>query len=322
MTTIDVKLLDDRMAAHLPAYATPGSAGLDLRACLPGPITLHPGETTLVPSGLAIHLADPGLAAMVLPLLASFAKSILNTRRQFVVPAVADGRDARPVELPDVRHLGVALAQVLTIHVITADTFGKVQAAMAGLPCTVRILPQTGQGRQALGYALEQGKPGLWSGIGGGNVDREWWRTFIRKQHAQGIKVVIPQVMAIEKNAALIRIVKAAEELHQGGLARAIFADKRQNFSRLQREVQISHRPALCTGIPETHALEHKSLADWFWEGPRILRRQNFRLDFEKREQVVEIKRLAGRGRKTCKKPFKQVAQTAEGSGEKSEIAN
>ncbi|MDX9718781.1 dUTP diphosphatase [Thauera sp. WH-2] len=67
MHRIDVKLLDERLRTHPPAYATEGAAGLDLRACLPGPITLHPGETTLVPSGLAIHLADPGLAAMVLP---------------------------------------------------------------------------------------------------------------------------------------------------------------------------------------------------------------------------------------------------------------
>jgi dUTP pyrophosphatase len=67
MHRIDVKLLDERLKSHPPAYATDGAAGLDLRACLPGPITLHPGETTLVPSGLAIHLADPGLAAMVLP---------------------------------------------------------------------------------------------------------------------------------------------------------------------------------------------------------------------------------------------------------------
>ncbi|KAI5916899.1 dUTP diphosphatase [Thauera sp. 2A1] len=67
MHRIDIKILDDRLRSHPPAYSTCGSAGLDLRACLPAAITLHPGETTLVPSGLAIHLADPGLAAMVLP---------------------------------------------------------------------------------------------------------------------------------------------------------------------------------------------------------------------------------------------------------------
>lgn len=67
MTTIDLKVLDARMAAQLPAYATTGSAGLDLRACLDEPVTLAPGATTLVPTGLAIHIGDPGLAAMILP---------------------------------------------------------------------------------------------------------------------------------------------------------------------------------------------------------------------------------------------------------------
>jgi dUTP pyrophosphatase len=64
---IDVKLLDPRMAALLPAYATPGSAGLDLRACLDAPLTLAAHACELVPTGLAIHLADPGYAAMILP---------------------------------------------------------------------------------------------------------------------------------------------------------------------------------------------------------------------------------------------------------------
>lgn len=67
MTTIDIKVLDERMASQLPAYATPGSAGLDLRACLDGPVELAPGQTTLIPTGLAIHIEDPGLAAMILP---------------------------------------------------------------------------------------------------------------------------------------------------------------------------------------------------------------------------------------------------------------
>ena len=67
MTTIDVKVLDARMAAHLPAYATAGSAGLDLRACLDAPLTIAPGTTHLIPTGLAIHVADPGYAAIILP---------------------------------------------------------------------------------------------------------------------------------------------------------------------------------------------------------------------------------------------------------------
>lgn len=67
MTTVDVRLLDPRMADAMPAYATPGSAGLDLRACLDQPLVLAPGQAELIPTGLSIHLGDPGLAAMILP---------------------------------------------------------------------------------------------------------------------------------------------------------------------------------------------------------------------------------------------------------------
>ena len=64
---IDVKILDPRLADQLPAYATPGSAGLDLRACLPAALTLQPNAWQLVPTGIAIYLADPGFAALILP---------------------------------------------------------------------------------------------------------------------------------------------------------------------------------------------------------------------------------------------------------------
>jgi dUTP pyrophosphatase len=67
MRQIDLKILDPRMKDFLPAYATGGSAGLDLRACLDAPLTLEPGQTVLVPTGLAIHIGDPGYAAMILP---------------------------------------------------------------------------------------------------------------------------------------------------------------------------------------------------------------------------------------------------------------
>ena len=67
MRNIDVRILDKRLKDHLPAYATAGAAGLDLRACVDAPALLHPGETLLVPTGIAVHLADPGIAAMVLP---------------------------------------------------------------------------------------------------------------------------------------------------------------------------------------------------------------------------------------------------------------
>ena len=60
-------MLDERIRPHLPAYATPGSAGMDLRACIDAPLTLAPGQVELVPTGIAIHIADPGLAALILP---------------------------------------------------------------------------------------------------------------------------------------------------------------------------------------------------------------------------------------------------------------
>lgn len=64
---LDVKVLDPRIAAQMPEYATPGSAGLDLRACLDAPLTLAPNAWQLVPTGLAIHLANPAYAALILP---------------------------------------------------------------------------------------------------------------------------------------------------------------------------------------------------------------------------------------------------------------
>ena len=65
--TIAFRVLDERIRPHLPAYATPGSAGMDLRACIDAPLELAPGDTHLVPTGIAIHIGDPGLAAVILP---------------------------------------------------------------------------------------------------------------------------------------------------------------------------------------------------------------------------------------------------------------
>ncbi len=67
MMNVEVKIIDPRMAEQLPAYATPGSAGLDLRACLDAPLNLLPNAWQLVPTGIAIYLKDPNFAAMILP---------------------------------------------------------------------------------------------------------------------------------------------------------------------------------------------------------------------------------------------------------------
>jgi dUTP pyrophosphatase len=67
MKKLDIKIFDEKIRSNLPAYATHGSAGLDLRACIDEPITLRAGDTALIPTGLAIHLDDPGLAAVIIP---------------------------------------------------------------------------------------------------------------------------------------------------------------------------------------------------------------------------------------------------------------
>ena len=67
MRKLEVKILDERIRGMLPHYATPGAAGLDLRACIDAPVTLHPGESQLVPSGIAIHVGNPDYAAVILP---------------------------------------------------------------------------------------------------------------------------------------------------------------------------------------------------------------------------------------------------------------
>ena len=79
MMRLDVRILDPRLQGRLPAYATAGSAGLDLRACIDAPLTLTPGDAQLLPTGMAIHLGDPGYAAMILP------RSGLGTRHGIVL---------------------------------------------------------------------------------------------------------------------------------------------------------------------------------------------------------------------------------------------
>lgn len=67
MIDLDVRILDERLRGALPAHATPGSAGVDLRACIDAPLEVAPGQAVLIPTGLAIHVADPGYAGLVLP---------------------------------------------------------------------------------------------------------------------------------------------------------------------------------------------------------------------------------------------------------------
>ncbi|MEO8849354.1 MAG: dUTP diphosphatase [Casimicrobiaceae bacterium] len=65
--TIDLRILDERIRDHLPAYQSPGAAGMDLRACIDAALSIAPGDTHLIPTGIAIHIGDPGIAAIILP---------------------------------------------------------------------------------------------------------------------------------------------------------------------------------------------------------------------------------------------------------------
>ena len=125
MKTLDVKILDLRLKDNLPAYATAGSAGLDLRACIDAPFTLAPGETHMVPTGLAIHVSDPGYAALVLPRSGLGSKSgivlgnltgLIDSDYQGPLMCALWNRSATPFELKPMERIAqlviVPVAQV------------------------------------------------------------------------------------------------------------------------------------------------------------------------------------------------------------------
>jgi len=123
---IDVKILDDRLRDQLPHYATAGSAGLDLRACIDGTITLEPGETQLIPTGLAIHLADPGYAALILPrsglghkhgIVLGNLVGLIDSDYQGPLMVSAWNRGQQPFELTPMERL----AQLVIVPVMQAE---------------------------------------------------------------------------------------------------------------------------------------------------------------------------------------------------------
>lgn len=123
---MDVKILDARLRELLPAYATPGSAGLDLRACIEATITLAAGETRLIPTGLAIHLADPGFAAMILPrsglghkhgIVLGNLVGLIDSDYQGQLMVSTWNRSAQPFELVPMERL----AQLVIVPVVQAE---------------------------------------------------------------------------------------------------------------------------------------------------------------------------------------------------------
>ncbi len=123
---MDVKILDARLRELLPTYATPGSAGLDLRACIEATITLAAGETRLIPTGLAIHLADPGFAAMILPrsglghkhgIVLGNLVGLIDSDYQGQLMVSTWNRSAQPFELVPMERL----AQLVIVPVVQAE---------------------------------------------------------------------------------------------------------------------------------------------------------------------------------------------------------
>ncbi|UTW48731.1 dUTP diphosphatase [Bacterioplanoides sp. SCSIO 12839] len=128
MQTLQVRILDDRIGNEIPMpeYATSGSAGLDLRACLDAPLTLHPGETQLIRTGLSIFIEDPSLAAMILPrsglghkhgiVLGNLVGLIdSDYQGELMVSCWNRGKDSFTIEI------GERLAQLVLVPVVQAE---------------------------------------------------------------------------------------------------------------------------------------------------------------------------------------------------------
>jgi dUTP pyrophosphatase len=146
MTQIDVRILDPRLKDQLPAYATPGSAGLDLRACLDETLSISPGQTKLVPSGIAIHIADPGLAALILPrsglghkhgIVLGNLVGLIDSDYQGQLFVSVWNRGDQPFELKPLERI----AQLIVVPVVQAsfnvvDTFTESNRGVAGFGST------------------------------------------------------------------------------------------------------------------------------------------------------------------------------------------
>lgn len=145
---MDVKILDARLRTQLPAYATAGAAGLDLRACIDAPCTLQAGETRLIPTGMAIHLADPGYAALILPrsglghkhgIVLGNLVGLIDSDYQGQLMVSAWNRGAQPFELVPMERL----AQLVIVPVVQAefnlvDEFGDSARGSGGFGSTGR----------------------------------------------------------------------------------------------------------------------------------------------------------------------------------------
>jgi len=148
MHKLQVKILDPRVRHDLPHYATPGAAGLDLRACIDAPLVLQPGDSQLVPSGLAIHIGDPGYAAIVLPRSGLGAKHGIvlgnlvglidsDYQGQLFVSVWNRGRAAFTIQ-PLERIAQLVVVPVVQVALQVVDEFTESQRGAAGFGSTGR----------------------------------------------------------------------------------------------------------------------------------------------------------------------------------------
>ena len=146
MKTLDVKILDARLKDHLPAYATPGSAGLDLRACIDAPFVLAPGETRMVSTGIAIHVGDPGYAALVLPRSGLGSKSgivlgnlvgLIDSDYQGPLMCTLWNRSAAPFELQPMERIAqLVIVPVAQVAFKVVDEFAASARGTGGFGST------------------------------------------------------------------------------------------------------------------------------------------------------------------------------------------
>ena len=145
---IDVKILDPRIAEQFPTYATAGSAGLDLRACLDAPLTLAPNAWQLVPTGMAIHLADPGYAALILPrsglghkhgIVLGNLVGLIDSDYQGELMVSAWNRSAEPFTIAPMERIAqLVIVPVLQAQFNWVDGFAPSQRGQGGYGSTGR----------------------------------------------------------------------------------------------------------------------------------------------------------------------------------------
>ena len=146
MKTLDIKILDPRMRDCLPAYATGGSAGLDLRACHDAPLVLQPGQTELVPTGLAIHIGDPGHAALILPrsglghkhgIVLGNLVGLIDSDYQGQLMVSAWNRGQQPFTLAPMERLAqLVIVPVLQVQLNVVEEFGASARGAGGFGST------------------------------------------------------------------------------------------------------------------------------------------------------------------------------------------